>query len=356
MTIEHGEHIRQLCEECINGDSPCYVFGSTPYAASIIEHIKPDGVIDDFTQATTFHGIPIVKLNNVPKSAIVISSIVDGRPVSVNALLKKSGLRYVDYFSFKNNVNFPLKDCAFVPSTLFQTDYAQHKEKYDFIYSLLADDVSRESFNRLIQFRLEEDLRVMEYFTFCPQDSYFEPFVSLSSGDVFVDVGGFDGETTREFIRHCPDYSRIHIFEPEPQQMLAIKEKLKNVRGMHFHQCGASNKKETLRFTSTGSWSHLDQNGDVEINVDTIDELVDMPVTFIKMDVEGHEYAALEGAREVIRACHPTLAICAYHRVDDFWKLPELVFSFRSDYKLYMRHYTEGVLETVYYFIPENNT
>ena len=71
------------------------------------------------------------------------------------------------------------------------------------------------------------------------------------------------------------------------------------------------------------------------------------------MDVEGHEYAALEGAQQHIINDHPALAICAYHLIDDFWKLPELVLSYRSDYKIYMRHYTEGILETVYYFIPQ---
>lgn len=150
MTIERGERIRQLCDEFINGDSPRYVFGTTPYAASIIEHIKVDGVIDDFTQESTYFDIPIVKLNDVPKNAIVISSIVDGRPVSVNKLLEKNGLCYVDYFSFKNNVTFPLNECAFVPSSSFKVDYAAHKEKYDFVYGLLEDDISRESFNRLI--------------------------------------------------------------------------------------------------------------------------------------------------------------------------------------------------------------
>ena len=29
-----------------------------------------------------------------------------------------------------------------------------------------------------------------------------------------------------------------------------------------------------------------------------------------------------------------------------------MVLSIRSDYKIYLRHYTEGIYETVMYFIP----
>ncbi len=354
MMTTCSESMQQLCDVFMRGDVPRYIFGTTPYAASIVEHITPDGVIDDFTPASSFAGIPVVRMADVPVNAIVVSSIVDGRPVSVNRLLEKSGKRFIDYFTFKNHVHYPLKDCAFVPSSAFKKDYECNKDKYDRILNLLADEPSRETFSRLVQFRLEEDLRVMEYFSFRPQESYFEPFVDLAPGKaVFIDVGSFDGETAREFIRRCPDYRSVHLFEPEPKQMAAITEKLNAVRDIHFHPYGASDKKETLTFTSSGSWSHLDENGDIVINVDTIDSLISEPVTFIKMDVEGHEGAALEGARNTISAHHPTLAICAYHRVDDYWKIPELVFSMREDYLLYMRHYTEGVLETVYYFIPK---
>lgn len=353
MTSEHAGPVQQLCEAFLSGNSPRFVFGTTPYAASILENIKVDGVIDDFTGLTEFSGVPVVKLSSVPDNAIVVSAIVDGRPVTINRLLQSKGLQTIDFFSFKNTVPFPLKECAFVPSPAFREEYASHSDKYQQVFARLADDASRETFKRLVDFRLNENLAVMEYFSFRPQESYFEPFVELRPGSTFIDAGSFDGETSRQFIRCCPDYRSIHIFEPEPGQIEAIRHTFKDTAGVTIHACGVSNKKETLTFTSSGSWSHLDENGDIQIYVDTIDGVVDEPVTFIKMDIEGHEYAALEGARKTIMTHHPALAICAYHRVDDFWKLPELVFSMRADYKLYMRHYTEGVLETVFYFIPQ---
>ncbi len=39
--------------------------------------------------------------------------------------------------------------------------------------------------------------------------------------------------------------------------------------------------------------------------------------------------------------------------VDDFWRIPEQVLSYRDDYNIFLRHYTEGVSETVMFFIPK---
>lgn len=354
MEIERSEKMRQLCDMFINCDAPRYIFGTTAYAADILKYIKPDGFIDDFATAAHFHNVPVIKLSDVPQNAIVVSAVVDGRPVTVERLLKASEMNYIDYFSFKNISGFPLRIPAHGLHAGFKEDYARHQKKYEHTCALLADEISRETFSRLVDFRLNEDIRVLEYFTFRPDDIYFESLIDLPQNDaVFLDVGCFDGDTTLEFIRRYPSYRSVHLFEPEPTQMDIIRTKLNGVRDIHYHQCGASNKKDSLRFTSSGLWSHLDDKGEIVVNVDTVDAVVREKTSFIKMDVEGHEYAALEGSRLHIINDHPVLAICAYHLVDDFWKLPELVFSIRSDYKLYMRHYTEGVLETVFYFIPQ---
>lgn len=354
MTIKHGESIRQLCDEFMSGSTPRYIFGRTPYAADIIAHIKPDGVIDDFTSEKSFNGVPITPLSSVPANAIIVSSIVDGRPVTVNELLTKTGLSNIDYYNFKRYSGLPLKEHSLVANSKFRLDYQHQRSKYDHIYGLLADEVSKETFSRLVNFRLNENLQDMEYFTFRPEESYFETFIDLNSDDaVFVDVGSYDGSTTLEFIRHYPGYRSVHLFEPEPKQMAVIRSRTEGLKNIHFHEYGASNCAGVLKFTSSGSWSHVDEQGDIEVKINTLDALVNEKISFIKMDIEGHEYAALEGSREHILNDHPVLAICAYHLVDDFWKLPELIFSFRSDYKLYMRHYTEGVLETVFYFVPE---
>ncbi len=88
------------------------------------------------------------------------------------------------------------------------------------------------------------------------------------------------------------------------------------------------------------------------IDVDAIDNIIQERVSFIKMDIEGAENIALMGARRHILNDHPKLAVCCYHKVEDLWEIPEQVMNIRDDYRLYLRHYTDGLHETVMYFIP----
>lgn len=57
-------------------------------------------------------------------------------------------------------------------------------------------------------------------------------------------------------------------------------------------------------------------------------------VNFIKMDIEGSEVQALEGAETVIKRFKPKLAIAVYHHSDDAYNITELVKSYREDYNI----------------------
>jgi hypothetical protein len=70
------------------------------------------------------------------------------------------------------------------------------------------------------------------------------------------------------------------------------------------------------------------------------------------MDVEGEEVGAISGAKQTILNCKPKMLISAYHRTDDFIKIPQTVLNIRDDYKIYLRHF-EGLpaWDTNFYFI-----
>ena len=234
-------------------------------------------------------------------------------------------------------------------------DIEQNLSNYCELYNCLGDETSKDIFEKLVNFRFSGDLLYLQEFELAPERQYFEDFFDLNFGEVFVDAGGFDGQTVVEFIKRCPDYKSIHIFEPDPLNITLARSNLSKFHNITFHQMGLSDRKNTLKFNSgDGSASKVSETGDIEIKMDSIDNLIEEPVTLIKMDIEGAEEIALQGAKRHIITDYPKLAICCYHKYDDLWKIPEQIKSMRNDYSIYLRHYSEGLHETVMYFMPNS--
>ena len=72
-------------------------------------------------------------------------------------------------------------------------------------------------------------------------------------------------------------------------------------------------------------------------------------VDFIKMDIEGSELEALKGAKNTIKRHKPRLAICIYHKIEDFYTIPKYIKELVPEYKLYVKHHTDREWETVLY-------
>ena len=342
-----------FCQDFIHSNKPKYIFGRNEWAESIASIINVDGFIDDFTSEKEYLGKPIIPIAKVPHNALVVIVVIIGKPLVAEQRVRQFQFQAIDYFSFFKYSGLLLKQIIFWDGMI--EDIHTNRPKYEWVYGLLQDDISRNQFYNILNFRNSYDLDYMRGFEPKEHLQYFEPFLHLKkNGESFVDIGGFDGYTTEMFIRHCPEYKEIFFFEPEKNNMQVAKDRLKQYKNVHYLPLGLSNKKQTLRFSTSGSSSKISEKGELEINVDRLDDLIDRKITFLKMDIEGAEKEAIDGARKLIKKYHPKLAISVYHKKDDFWKIPELVFSIRSDYKLYLRHYTEGISETIMFFIPTN--
>lgn len=335
---------------------PRYIFGATPYGKEIAEKFTLDGFIDDRVSEREIAGLPVIKLHQVPEDALVVCAVVDARPLTAWRVLAEKGVQQMDYFRFYQQFSHLLTKPSWYHQEAFQRDYLAERARYDRIREKLADDKSRETFDALVNFRLTNSLECLSGFTCRIHEQYFDvPFVSPFTSH-FVDCGSYDGETTAEFIRRFPDYQSAHVFEPEPEQFAMVKKRLADASRIHFYPCGVSDRKETLRFASAGTASRISETGDITVAVECLDDLSLGEVTWIKLDIEGYESQALAGAKNIIQQQHPLLAVCCYHKYDDLWKLPEQVLSYRQDYRIYLRHYTEGLLESVYYFVPVDSS
>lgn len=354
--LKNQDHTKKenLIRLFLDTDGEKYILGRNENAMRLSKLVNVDGYIDDFTQETQWNHKPIVKSNQISnKKAIIVSCSLAIYPHSAINSLEKTGfqniLSVLD-IALHSDLAF---DVMFMSDA--QRDLEVHCDKYENIFNRIKEHKSRDVFKNIMNFRKYFDLSYMDGFHVDQVGQYFEDFLNLKEDEVFVDAGGYDGQTSIEFIKRCPKYKSIYIFEPSTENLKLAKENLKNFHNIHFISKGLSNQKETLKFdTSSGSASSISENGTIEIDVDTLDALVNETVTFIKMDIEGTESLAIEGMRKHILKDYPKMAISVYHKVDDLWKIPEQILAIRNDYDIYLRHYTEGTDETVMFFIPRS--
>lgn len=170
-------------------------------------------------------------------------------------------------------------------------------------------------------------------------------------GGTFVDGGGFTGDTLEQAIALKIPFSSYHFFEPDVGNYQKAKASFGDDMRVHFYNKGLWSKEETLCFDERGSGtSEVSQDGGERIAVTALDSLHLTP-DFIKMDIEGAEMEALLGAEQTIRQHKPTLAICVYHKLEDIFTIPHFILQCNPSYILYLRHYTDSLMETVCYAI-----
>ena len=345
-----NERARSFCQAFACSNRPKYVLGRNKWARSIAEQVKIDGFIDDVTSEKEWLGRPIIPMETISQNALVVQAIL-GKPFIAEKRVRQFQFDALDYFSFFKYSGMSIKPVLFWEGMI--QDIKDNFVKYKKVYNQLQDNTSKNQFYNIVNFRRSYDINYMRGFESKENQQYFEKFLNLNrKGESFVDVGAYDGYSSKEFIKNCSEYEKIFVFEPEEQNMKETKKQLSNYKNIKFFTCGLSNQKANLCFDSNGSGSKISNDGQSIIKVNRLDDLVDERISFIKMDIEGAEQDAIDGAYETIRKNHPKLAISVYHRNNDFWKIPEKILGIRSDYHLYLRHYTEGVSETIMFFVP----
>lgn len=194
------------------------------------------------------------------------------------------------------------------------------------------------------------------------EEQYFpDSLFRVNDGEVFVDCGAYTGDTAEQVIRKNPAFSRIIAIEADPENF----ERLTNWVGsldasvacrIDALHAAAGGKRGKLRFRASGDeGARLATDGDVVVECIPIDDLTpENGPTFIKMDIEGAEIDALEGARRSIQTNRPILSICVYHRQNDLWRIPIFIHTLVEDYRLFLRpHYGDG-WDLVCYAVPAN--
>lgn len=188
-------------------------------------------------------------------------------------------------------------------------------------------------------------------------EQYFDLFLPAEE-EIFIDGGAYNGDTIFEFLTWIRGNKyKIYSFEPIKGMYEYVERRLKehHIASAKVLNAAAWNKKEELFFMDMVDGSRVVRNGKegVPVSGERIDDIVGAEgATFIKLDVEGAEMEALEGARKTISKYHPKLAVCIYHKSTDILDIGKYILTLNPEYKLAIRHYTLTNYETVLYASP----
>jgi len=175
------------------------------------------------------------------------------------------------------------------------------------------------------------------------------------AGDIVLDCGAYTGNTALWFSQCIGATGKVYAFEAHPATYEKLSAniaslKLANALPRNFAICAKSGSVNISK-NAVCSASILAKTNTIQVPAISIDEFVvqeNLPkVDFIKMDIEGAEFEAIEGARKTIQRFTPTLAICIYHRDEDFVTIPAKIKEINPNYTFYIKHNSYNFWETV---------
>jgi len=179
--------------------------------------------------------------------------------------------------------------------------------------------------------------------------------IQAQAGDVIIDGGGCWGDTALYFAIKTGVKGAVHTFEFSPANLTLMAANLAQnpdlARCIHLQQAALWHKSDQeLQFDEAGPATNLGSGGMSAATL-SIDDWASRSksgkVDFIKLDIEGAERRALQGAKNVIQTLKPTLAVALYHSLDDFIRLPQAIDALHPGYRFHLGHYTIHSEETI---------
>lgn len=127
----------------------------------------------------------------------------------------------------------------------------------------------------------------------------------LGPGDVLVDCGANIGLWALSGAAAVGTTGRVHAVEANPATAARLRAHAAQAPWITVHEVAAGAAPGEARFDAGGEHhniARIAQDGGTVVPVARLDDLVDGPVTGMKLDVEGHELAALQGASRLLES------------------------------------------------------
>ena len=235
-----------------------------------------------------------------------------------------------------------------------------HLHRIEKLIARVADDASRRYIADLVRFRwtmnpldVRRNTLVKGFYR------YDHPALGPFPGDHIVDCGAYTGDTAEAFLKRVGGNARVTAIEPLSRNFAELEAWIERndiaakVFPVHAAVASACGRVVIAAGDDPSDPRAHIQDGDGEpVEVETLDHLFAgrlRDVDYIKIDIEGFELDALNGASALLRASAPNLAIAGYHRAEHLWEIPELLDAIRPGYTIFVGHHPSAPYECEFF-------
>lgn len=201
--------------------------------------------------------------------------------------------------------------------------------------------------------------------TFLIEQYRYKNKVKVEPGEICLDIGACIGDTSIWMMENgAQDVYAFEIDRGNLEFLTKNVEASPEYENIKIFNLAISDKPQQLCYLPVPNrigWGKVlppnEQHPDgymVEcVCIDSFCESHHIRPTFIKMDIEGGEPAALAGAKNIIQKCRPKLALCVYHAWPHRWEIPLTIASWVDDYDYFLKR-SHPHAETVLFAIPKH--
>ncbi len=340
---EHEDVWHRLKQE----KRPIILYGTGDGADKILDSFEQYGiqatdlfVSDAFYRGQDFRGFHAKRYSDICekyKDAVIVLCFAVFRP---------DMLQFVRGVAERFEVLAP--EMPVFGNTVFTEEYLdKNYDRAETIYSALADSTSQDVFLSLLNYRLSGKIEYL-FSAETSREEVFRNVLPLQDNEIYADLGAYRGDTIEEFLDITNGkFDSIYALEPDSKNYQKLEETIAGLSiteeqrsRIHTYPLASWSGKMVLPFDGGGGRSSSLNTGKRIAHTTDLDSLLNgARVTYVKMDVEGADKETLHGMEQTLKRWQPKLAIYAYHRTEDLFDIPEIIWDAVPDYRIYLRHH-----------------
>jgi FkbM family methyltransferase len=236
--------------------------------------------------------------------------------------MTEARINVLKYFLFRDRNHVSLREMF-----EFFFDASYHTKAGRFIASIVREGefnrVNFKGYDRPLYYPTDFSSKsleqvVVESFYLHNWHYYEVPETKVEADDIVVDCGAAEGLFSFLIHKRC---KKIFLIEPVAKFCSSLSRTFGNTQHVEIVPVALSDHEGFATISEHDISSSLSLSGKSEgsVPVTTLDKVFfekNIPVSYIKIDLEGFDYLALLGARELIVKNQPKIAIATYHKYE----------------------------------------